>query len=280
MPENEDVQRALFRIESTGEEVKVHFNPESLQYTITNNVSNTGSGNASKQYTSQSTGKLTMDLLFDTTGSGEDIRVYTSKIAKFMNPKEQNAPPIVIFEWGLYTFKGLVESFKETIDFFSANGVPLRASVNLSLSSQDEVFEGGARKAKTDGSFSLKPPAAFASGGFGISAGGGIGLGLSIGGGAGAGISAGVSVGGGMSAGVSASAGAFAGLRSGAVVSSSKTRLNVDPFIDEKVTANFGTDEQSSFSLGGQAGMQGSASLKADVGKPGGLKMRIEFDGD
>jgi hypothetical protein len=48
----------------------------------------------------------------------------------------------------------MVETYKETIDYFSANGVPLRASINISMSSQDDVFEGGstARNAGTSDS--------------------------------------------------------------------------------------------------------------------------------
>jgi hypothetical protein len=48
---------------------------------------------------------------------------------------------VVLFEWGTFKFQGLVESYKETIDFFAPTGVPLRASINLTLASQDKVFE-------------------------------------------------------------------------------------------------------------------------------------------
>ena len=50
-------------------------------------------------------------------------------------------PPLVEFGWGVYRFTGMVEQYKETLDFFAAGGVPLRAGVNLTLSSQDVVFE-------------------------------------------------------------------------------------------------------------------------------------------
>ncbi len=117
--------------------IAVHFNPVSLQYTVTNTMKE-GKGKKQKQYVSQSTGKLTMDLVFDTTHSGEDVRSHTEKIAKFMEPeKSSKVPPVVEFQWGTYRFKGMVESFKETIDFFAASGVPLRAAVNLTMARQD-----------------------------------------------------------------------------------------------------------------------------------------------
>lgn len=123
-----------------GQEIKVHFNPVSLQYSVANTLEQ-GSGNDKKQYVGQSTAKLTMDLIFDTTHSGEDIRLHTEKLARFMEPDENKIPAIVEFNWGVYKFPGLVESYKETLDFFAPNGVPLRAAVNLTLSRQDKVFE-------------------------------------------------------------------------------------------------------------------------------------------
>jgi hypothetical protein len=47
----------------------------------------------------------------------------------------------VLFQWGQLKFKGIAESYRETLDFFSADGVPLRATVNLTLSQQDHVFD-------------------------------------------------------------------------------------------------------------------------------------------
>ena len=152
------------------------------------------------------------------------------------------------------------------------------------------------------GSPSLRPPPDFSSGaaGFefgigsgldigsgisgGISAAGGLSLdaGISAGASAGGGarIRVGVSAGGRASAGVSASAGAFAGLRTQAKVASVSTNLNIENFIEAEATANFGTEDDLAFGLGGQAGLSGSASFKADVGKAGELSAKIEFDGD
>ena len=83
-----------------------------------------------------------MDLIFDTTDTGDNVRLYTQKVAKLMDPAagENNAPPVFQFEWGLYTFTGLLDSYKETIDFFASDGVPLRAAVNITMSSQTDVF--------------------------------------------------------------------------------------------------------------------------------------------
>ncbi|PYU42068.1 MAG: hypothetical protein DMG54_17415 [Acidobacteria bacterium] len=133
-------------------EIPVHFNPVSLQYTASNTLKEEGSGKNKKQVITQSTGKLSMDLVFDETSTGHDVRVTTSQIAAFMSPDAKASSgkklvaPILIFEWGIYKFQGMMESYKETLDFFSADGVPLRASVNISLVQQDRVFSSDADK--------------------------------------------------------------------------------------------------------------------------------------
>jgi hypothetical protein len=140
-------KRATFTVQGSGAPapIEVHFNPVSLQYTIANTLKE-GKGTKTKQFVAQSTGKLTMDLVFDTTHSGEDVRTHTDKIARFMEPDQDKVPPVVEFQWGTYTFRGMVESYKETIDFFAASGVPLRAAVNLSMARQDNVFSSDTAK--------------------------------------------------------------------------------------------------------------------------------------
>ena len=134
--------------DQTGDPIVVHFNPVSLQLAVSNELKDTAN-NERKQYIAKTSAKLTMDLIFDTTGSGEDVTVTTRKIQAFLMPpaqagqsaNPQKPPPLVLFEWGTIRFKGIAENYKETLDFFSANGIPLRAAVNLTLSRQDQVFD-------------------------------------------------------------------------------------------------------------------------------------------
>ena len=133
-------EKALFKpVKGDAKEVSVHFNPVSLQLAITNTLEEKGQDK--KQFVTKSVAKLTMDLIFDTTDTGEDVRVHTQKVAAFMEPDKKKIPTIVSFEWGTYKFQGLIESYKETIDFFATTGVPLRATINLTLSRQEKVFE-------------------------------------------------------------------------------------------------------------------------------------------
>ncbi len=404
MTERAELAKARF-IPGAGEraeEIEVHFNPASLQYAITNTMKNEGRGNNRKQYVGESTGKLTMDLVFDTTRDGTDVRDHTKKVAKFMEPKPEGSkkvPAIVEFRWGVYSFQGMVEAYKETIDFFAPTGVPLRAAINLTLARQDHVFDHGdttstfdtqgaletepvevpnspdspgdggsggqsassaaagagdpraGREIAADNgqesmrfgageslvvsdSVQLRGPAAFASGqagagvgvgagiGGGISAGAGVSAGAGIGGGisAGAGVSAGAGIGGGISAGVSASAGvgggvsmgagasagvsasagveggvsfggrasagvsasagAFSGLHGSARGAIRTSRLDPGRLIQRNESFGLTTDGGADFRPGGRAVIEGSASLKADVGASASLNSRIRFGED
>lgn len=155
----------------------VHFNPSSLVYTVENKAQQTSGRPRKQQFVAQFSGKLTMDLQFDTTDTGDDVRTVTNKVARFMQPlanathaaDEANmknptqpayAPPVLMFKWGSYEFKGIMESFKETIDLFSSEGVALRALVSIGLARQDQVLDEGTDFSPAATSGSLIPTAA------------------------------------------------------------------------------------------------------------------------
>lgn len=299
-----EITKASIRNTRNNEHFDVHFNPENLQYTITNTVRNTGAGNAAKQYTGASTGKLSLELLFDTTHSGEDVRLHTVKVARLMEPGSSGnrTPPVVEFDWGLYRFAGMVENYRESIDFFSADGVPLRASVNLTLSSQDRVFEGGsnARRAQTGGSLlgssrgnAIQAPplndedgrgvtqiatmAGNPEAGRNIAAANGI-ENMRFPGETAIELDADTSASGSGSGGGNSANGneRYSGLRSTSQPSS--TALDLDTFSRPTGTTGAASGD-SAFAIGGQAQLQGSPRMKADVGSGGALSDRIAFDG-
>ena len=163
-PKVEALATARFKTIKAAEaiEVTVHFNPASLQYTVSNTLKDQGSGSKKKQYVSQTTAKLTMDLVFDTTDSGEDVRATTDKMAKLLKPhgpSGKQVPPLVEFGWGVYRFTGMVEQYKETLDFFGAGGIPLRSGVNLTMSQQEDVVFDSNRNpnATVDADLELEP---------------------------------------------------------------------------------------------------------------------------
>jgi len=284
--------RAVFKIEGNATPVPVCFNPASLEYSITLNAQ--GAGGQTQQATSQASAKLTMELLFDSSDTGDDVRKQTHKIELLLQPAGGTGsgtanpptavPPNVTFSWGAISFSGIVDSFKQTMDFFSAEGVPLRASISLSLSQSNYQFDqaDSGKSAGVDGSLS-----ALASGGspFGLAllggdpsaaraiatlngleslraeAGGAVGIGgtVTIGAAVGFSASAGAGAGFGLGLGAGATAGAGFGVSAGA---SARAGFGVS------AGAGFGAGASAGFSVGASAsaGGQTSAGIGASAG--------------
>jgi hypothetical protein len=139
--------------------VTVQFNPETLKVSFANQIQTPqGSGSAgdqpSRQFVGAGTTKLSLQIWFDVTAplaaadSGTtDVRKLTQKVAYFITPKPDDKdptkylPPQVRLVWGSFQFDGMMDSLEESLEFFSPQGLPLRASMNLSMSQQKIVFD-------------------------------------------------------------------------------------------------------------------------------------------
>jgi hypothetical protein len=148
LPDTPTVASATFKVlDGAGAgapPIVVQFNPATLEYTISNEFDDRNGNAAARQVVKKSTSKLTMTLVFDTTDVGTSVHQITDKIAAFLpRPVDGSKPPApkIEFGWGAYKFQGVAEQFKETIDFFSADGVPLRSSIALTLSGQETEFQ-------------------------------------------------------------------------------------------------------------------------------------------
>ncbi|MER5528012.1 LysM peptidoglycan-binding domain-containing protein [Streptomyces sp. NPDC002677] len=127
-----------------GVHLVVDFDPKSLRLTysptgVTGADAATKSGALSK-FASQQTGQsttLSIELLFDTTAENTTVQAKTEKIVRFTEPDTSNpsAPARrgMRFAWGSFLFDGVVQSLGQTIDFFSDTGIPLRATVEMTL---------------------------------------------------------------------------------------------------------------------------------------------------
>jgi len=141
------VTKAQFTYAGLPQPIVVDFNPASLDYTISINTQ--GEGGQTQQASGVASAKLNVELLFDSTDTGDDVRAKTNKVELMLRPQAgtgganapHQAPPMVTFEWGAFKFIGVVDSFKQTMDFFASNGLPLRASVTLSMSQPNYQFD-------------------------------------------------------------------------------------------------------------------------------------------
>jgi len=140
---------------SGGKTVKVQFNPETLKVSFANQLVQPSSGGdqrgtPARQFVGAGTTKLALQLWFDVTAlppdqqTVKDVRKLTQEVAYFITPKEDKGggkdkkfvPPAVRFLWGSFQFDGMLDSMEESLEFFSPDGRPLRASVSLALSQQ------------------------------------------------------------------------------------------------------------------------------------------------
>jgi hypothetical protein len=147
--------------------VTVQFNPETLKVSFSNQINPPGgagaqNGTQNLQFTGGGTTKLSVQIWFDLTSPAQadngakqvkDVRKLTEKVAYFITPEPRGKgtppaviPPVVRFIWGSFQFDGLMDSLEESLEFFSNEGVPLRASMTFSLTQQKIqkfAFRGG-----------------------------------------------------------------------------------------------------------------------------------------
>lgn len=288
----------------TDKAIEVQFNPASLKVALSNKLAEPkkNSKKSAAQFVDKSSSELQVELIFDTTrvadtaadksqdsdskrlkvSEGQDVRLLTSRIAEqFMkprgkDPKKLEAPKRCQFQWGSFEFVGLVESFDETLDFFSPEGRPLRATVALKLKEDRFQFTADDSKAperkapdfksgnnpggpiNDSHNDSGKDPADWRetalfngcesarSCGLGVVAVSSVSLSASVG--VSASASVGVSVGGGISASASISASAGVSLSAGANAS---TGAKASPAFKFGNSASLGSNIPGAFSVNG-----------------------------
>lgn len=133
---------------------KVQFNPDTLKVSFANqlvtpNGAGDQRGSPARQFVGAGTTKLSIQLIFDVNAplaegqpTVDDVRKLTQKVAYFITPQPTTdsppkyVPPAVRFLWGSFQFDGLMESMEETIELFSGEGKPQRATVSVGLSQQ------------------------------------------------------------------------------------------------------------------------------------------------
>ena len=133
--------------------VEVQFNPETLSVNFSNQKAGGDQrGGSAIQFVGQGTTKLSMELWFDATVSDEesDVRKLTEKVNYFIKPLKtvgQQDPkwiaPGIRVVWGTFLFDGIMDSFSEKLEFFSEEGIPLRARGTIAISSQFIQFAFG-----------------------------------------------------------------------------------------------------------------------------------------
>jgi len=122
-----------------GTVIKCRFNPTEYDLETAATYAtqdNPGSTASPRQFVGGEAETLSMQLFFDTTDTGEDVReAYTDALDSLLRVDgELHAPPVCRFTWGGgLDFKAFLESAKKQFTRFLPSGVPVRASVDVTL---------------------------------------------------------------------------------------------------------------------------------------------------
>jgi hypothetical protein len=133
--------------------IEVSFNPSSIRYTASPQyyqVKNADSDYGYRMYyTGNVASTLTMDLLFDTTTSGDSVQEeyidFLIELTRVEEGSDPPQPPQCKFVWGDFTkgdflsFKAVICNLQVNYTYFLANGTPIRAEVDISFKQPDDV---------------------------------------------------------------------------------------------------------------------------------------------
>lgn len=125
--------------------IPVCFNPTDYSLDKSNQYQDTsipGLQSPVTQFVSGGARTLTLELFFDTYEKQKDVREYTKKIDSLVNiDPEFHAPPVCKFVWGGLEFKAVVEKVTKKFTMFLSNGIPVRATLNLTFKEYKTVEE-------------------------------------------------------------------------------------------------------------------------------------------
>jgi hypothetical protein len=135
------------------QKIECQFNPESMQYNKTFEWAfrtDIGSNVPEPVFAGGKAGIFSVNLLFDSTDTGDDVRdkfvklMEVAKIKPSNNPDAKGEPRQMLLQWGDFiSFVVIVESINTTFNLFTESGTPLRAQVTVTfreaVDSQDKA---------------------------------------------------------------------------------------------------------------------------------------------
>jgi nucleoid-associated protein YgaU len=141
----------------TKDGIDVCFNPKeySLEKSVSWDTEKAFSDAPHPEFTKPSAMTLSVTLQFDTYEDRVSVRQkYTKHIERLAmmrgQPKKEDkptkdekkklAPPVVLFVWGKFIFRGVVDSLSQKFTMFLADGTPVRAEIALKLRNVLENF--------------------------------------------------------------------------------------------------------------------------------------------
>lgn len=146
------VSKAQLTVEGNTTPIEVMFNP--AEYSLSNGIQYAekqvpGKNQPVEQYVGGNGTTLRVSFLFDTyqpptlenpTADGKDVTIYTKPIANLvLIDGKLHRAPYVTFSWGSINFKGVMTSVEEHYTMFLPSGMPVRAKLDVTIKSVDDV---------------------------------------------------------------------------------------------------------------------------------------------
>lgn len=123
--------------------IPLMFNPPKYELSKTNQFAEIkvpGLPSSVLQFVSGNAKSLTMDLFFDTTDRGTDVRLLSSAVSNLTEPHPMTkAPPRLLLLWGSLAFPCVLISVRQTFDHFNTLGLPLRATLSVEFKGHDPL---------------------------------------------------------------------------------------------------------------------------------------------
>jgi len=123
--------------------VVCQFNPESISMSKNNRYScrlDIGDSTPEVDFSGGESGSMSLELVFDSTSTGDDVREKYSSLIKIAlikpsgNKDGKGEPTQVVVQWGSFmSYVAVVQSLSQNFTFFAEDGTPLRANVSVSL---------------------------------------------------------------------------------------------------------------------------------------------------
>lgn len=126
--------------------ITLQFNPETI--TVSGGPSMATCGVRQQQYVKDQNWTLGFETWFDVTaGQGtqgyDNVWAFISRLQYFRTPSTSGTPsnevpvlPTLYFQWGTFLFLGQMTELSTTMEYFSPEGVPLRASAKITILGQ------------------------------------------------------------------------------------------------------------------------------------------------
>jgi hypothetical protein len=137
--------------QTDGLTLQAQFNPKEISVDrVVNWAQQPKQGPADLEYVSSGPMTMAFELLFDGFETGTPVQPNISKLQQFCDVDPGlKRPPRIRVVWGLPRTSGVIPAFDGVIEalsvryvMFDANGVALRATVNLRLKEADKVKAG------------------------------------------------------------------------------------------------------------------------------------------